>query len=196
MDKFKEAFDSLVATYGEKEVLDAVKELELTAEKEIPARFVAILNPDRLLKTVNSLEASLYDIDEVGRGREAAYHDRAGLKREAENLETARKLTEANAMMMNVRNLTDKTAVGTVIKEDGSKVDMSLNNGEQRDAFRRLSSAKERKRLAEVNGELAYTDVELAQTKDRWERTMAQYEAVKAIANVQAALLTFLSGRK
>lgn len=184
----KQAVLALLQTYTQAELQDAAQQLlgKLESPRQIPAELTKVLAPQVLHDTLYQLDASVDDFIAKGLERETAYQNKGDLIKRKYHLENEIKLIEADALINNV------SADGKTGKVNG--VEMKLNNGEQRDAFRRLSSADKRKELAEVEGELAKLDQEAFKAKDAWETVKEAAESVRRKALVQANLLQFLAG--
>ncbi|MPM81105.1 hypothetical protein SDC9_128157 [bioreactor metagenome] len=156
--------------------------------KAIPAEYIPVLHPSKLEETVNQLDKVLSHVVTTGHARTEAYSNKAELIRKKTNYESAIKLTEADAFMGTQGEGKDQHGYVRDKK-------IFLNNDANRDAFRRASSASERTELANVNADIGYIDTQYAQANDAWQAAVESANIVKVKANLQSALLNFLSGR-
>lgn len=188
MNDVHEQLGHLVTLYGPDKVKAAAQKLLDVSTQTMPAEYIPVLSPQ-------ALEATLKELAFVGENLQAAVQHRmavdgnkAELIEQKTQLETAVKLTEAEAFM---------NAAGEGKEQYGLIGDKKilLNNEANRDAYRRSYSAKERKHLAEICGELNAIDVDLARANDTLQATAARANSIKAKAHLQAALLNFLAGR-
>jgi hypothetical protein len=175
----------LVGKYGKEEVTAAAEKLLACQAKQVPTDYIKVLAPDQIHATVSQLDAAVEDLDNAGRKSQESYGERGELLRQKAQLETAIELTEAEALM-GVKG----TGKNQYVEWNGEKVE--LTNDKLRDAYRRAMSAENRKKLAEVEGDLQALEVEKFKAKDNWEMTKEAVDAVKAKAHVQAGLLNFL----
>jgi hypothetical protein len=189
MDLLKQQFKTMVEEFGEAEVMKEAEELKKGIAQRVPYSFINVLNPDVIARTIEQLDAGIQDLIEAGRHREAEYAEKSALMREMTQMETAKKLTEANALMR-----IENDGKDYVWREnpDGTRFKQYLTNDKMRDAYRRLASEKERTELAKLNGEIGAIDVNLARARDNWEKVKAVTDLVKSRAAVQSALLEFL----
>ena len=188
MEDIRKQFEGLVAAYGPEKVKAMARELLQSQGRPIPAEHLPIISSDMLEKTMYQLDSALNNIQEAGAKKEATYQQKAELVRQKTMQETAIKLAEADAFMRIEGEGRDQ-----FVMEGSRKI--SLNNDAARDAFRRRSSADERRDLAEVNSAINHIDIELSQAGDMWFTAKEAAESVRCKASLQAALLNFLTGR-
>lgn len=188
MEDIRKQFDDLVAVYGPEKVKALAKEFLEVQSRPIPAEHIPIIASGLLEKTLHQLDRALNDVVVAGRNKEAVYQNKADLVKQRTEMETTIKLTEAGAFM-----LIEGIGKDQYVTVNGQKV--PLTNDAMRDAYRRQASAEERKQLASLMGELNCIDVELSKAGDAWFTAKEAVETIRAKANLQAALLTFLSGR-
>jgi hypothetical protein len=182
----KQAVSDLVQTYGAEKVKAAADALLGTAARQIPAEHFRVIAPAILADTVQQLDASVDDILKLGDKREAAYANKGELLREKYQLENKIQLEESQAIMEGL------AADGKTVK--WNDVVYPFSNDLTRDAFRRTVSSESRKRLAEVEGELAALEVQASIARDAWEKAVQASESIRSKAHVQARLLHYLAG--
>ncbi|GKU79331.1 hypothetical protein [Paenibacillus sp. L3-i20] len=180
------AVKDVLAAYSEDEVKLAVAATIGPAARAIPAEHYRVLAPTILADTVNQLDASVDDILNKGDAREEAYGNKGELLKERYQLENKIKLEESDAIMNG-------------LKPDGKSVEWNsvtypFSNDMARDAFRRTVSSASRKRLAEVEGELAALEVQVSIARDGWDKAVQASDSVRSKAFVQGRLLQFLAG--
>ena len=188
MEDIRKQFDGLVAAYGPEKVKALARELLQVQGRPIPAEHIPVISADMLEKTVRQLDRALNDVQTAGARKEAAYQNKADLFRQQTSMETEVKLAEADAFMRIEGEGRDQ-----YVMEGSRKV--PLNNDAARDAFRRRSSAGERRQLADLNAQINAIDVGIATAGDAWFTAKEAVESIRAKANLQAALLNFLAGR-
>ncbi|WP_138751089.1 hypothetical protein [Paenibacillus sinopodophylli] len=186
MTDAKQAVQDLTVIYGAEQVKAAASALLGAAARQIPAEHFRVIGAQILADTVAQLDASVDDILNKGDQREAAYGNKADLLKERYTLENQIKLEESTAIMEG-------------LKPDGKSVEWNsvtypFSNDMARDAFRRTVSSESRKRLAEVEGELAALEVTASIARDGWEKAVQASDSVRAKAFVQARLLQYLAG--
>ena len=171
------------------EYMTRTEELEQYKRKprQIPAEFSRIIAPERLDEVMVDLQVSINELITKGEAKEAAYGPKPDLLRQKAQLETAVKLTEAEAM-----GKIQGEGKSQYVVIAGEK--MFLTNDQTRDAYRRTASKAEREALATVNGELGAQDVAIFRATDGWYTAKEAADKVQAKANLQAALLNFLAG--
>lgn len=164
---------------------DTQKAIE-AAGRPIPAEHFRVISPVILADTVTQLDASVDDLLRLGDAREAAYSNKSELLREKYQLENSIQLAESEAIMEGLG------ADGKSVEWNGTKYPFS--NDLTRDAFRRTVSSELRKRLAQVEGDLAALDVQASIARDAWEKAIHASESIRSKAHVQARLLQYLAG--
>ncbi|MEK4879368.1 hypothetical protein [Paenibacillus sp. FSL R5-0908] len=186
-DKLKQSLDALKATYGHDELKTAAEALlgHLTVTRQLPAEYSRLLSPEALEQTAYTLDASIDDILATGQNKESAYGNKGDLLKEKWDLENRIKAEEAAAIMNGGEDPKFITWEG---------VKYPFNNDTSRDAFRRTVSKESRKRLAEVEGQLAALDIESYKAKDAWEIAVQNASQVRIRGELQARLLAFLAG--
>lgn len=155
--------------------------------REMPAELYHILSPAAVIDTKQQLDACVSDLLEKGSKREQAYDGKKALIGRKYMLETAIQLKESEAFM---NNMDENGKTG--ILPNGSQ--FPLNNDTNRDIFRKLHSAVERKQLGEVEAELKTIEIDAMQARDSYETAVSNAEIVKSKAFLQANLLRFISG--
>jgi len=161
---------------------------ELTKPRQIPAEFLQILNPNEIAATVDQLDAAVQAVVEKGGAKEAAYQEKPHLLRRRTQLETDVKITEAGALMK-----VEGEGRNQYVVIAGTKT--YLSNDQARDAYRRMESKAQREELAQVNGEINALDIGIQKATDAWYTAKEAADSIRAKANLQAALLTFLANR-
>jgi hypothetical protein len=165
--------NELIKQNGSEAVEDAIKQLiGKSMLRPKAAEYSKLLSPEALETTLARLEAGVSDIMVHAKNVDAAYGDKPALAKRSRELETEIKICEAGAMM----------------KDEAA----ALKNSEQRDAYRRKASEKLRQEEATVQGQIAYIDAAVAKAKENREATIQIVESVRAIAHVQAELLSYL----
>lgn len=189
-----EAVDHMVQRWG-RTLEDTLREhfivmdnLEKAKAKGIPAEFLQVLNPNEIAATIDQLDAAVQAVVEKGEAKEAAYQEKPQLLRRRTQLETDVKITEAGALMKVQGSGRDQYVVIS-----GEKT--YLGNDQARDAYRRMSSKEQREELARINGEVAALDADLQKATDSWYTAKEAADSIRAKANLQAALLSFLAHR-
>lgn len=186
MNDAKQAVQDLTAVYGAEQVKAAAAAILGQSARQIPAEHFRVISAQILADTVTQLDASVDDILNKGDQREAAYGNKGELLKERWQLENKIKLEESQAIMDGL------APDGKVVEWNGTKYPFS--NDMARDAFRRTVSSESRKRLAEVEGELAALEVQASMARDGWEKAVQASDSVRAKAFVQARLLQYLAG--
>jgi len=154
------------------------------------------MNKDCLQTGVVSLESIKYIADRLdvvigdflkeGENIDKAYKDKADLVKRREQLLTSIKLDESTALM-------EIEGEGKTQFVYIKGVKTFLPNETARDAYRRSVTGTERTLLANISGEIASIDCEIARAKDRYKVAADAADSLKATAAVQAALLNFYS---
>ena len=153
----------------------------------IPATASPLVSEENLFATMQQLDAAIADILEAGAAKEATYQDKAALMRRIRELDTEIQLVEAGAVM-NVEGV-GKEAFG--ILPSGKRV--SLTNDAARDAFRRSFSADLRTEQTQAQSRVNQLDVDLAKANDGYTAKQEAFSGIRAKANLQAAILTYLT---
>ena len=146
---------------------------------DVPHQWQQILSPAEVMGVFDGMDIEVNNLEVAAEEVDSLYTDRAHLARQASQLETAVQLDEATAIM-NANN-------------DGTFA--ALKNDTLRDAFRRQASAENRKKLAEVQGDLASIESKLAGAKETQRAVEARLNAQRSKAALMAALFNFLGGR-
>lgn len=188
MNDIQQQFDNLVTLYGPEKVRAAARKLVEASARRVPAEYIQVLAPAALEDTAKHLSFVDQDIEKAIKHRVSVDSNKAELVQQKSEIETAVKLTEAEAFM---------NAEGEGKEQYGLIGDKKilLNNEANRDAYRRSYSSAERKELAEICGEINAIDVDLVRASDVLSALAARSRAIEAKANLQAALFNFLSGR-
>jgi hypothetical protein len=185
----KQDLENLMQIYGPDKVKAAAQQLFAAAQRPIPAEHFRLLHPDALADTVNRLDTAVDEVISASQNRGFVYGNKSALVSEHTKLETAVKLSEAEAFMNSERD--GKEQYGVI---DGKKI--ILNNDTNRDAYRRAYSANDRRTLASITGQIAAIDVELSQANDAFQAAAKAADTLAAKARLQAALLNYLAGRE
>lgn len=173
----------LMEKYGTEAVVAAVKQL---TQKAIPKENRPIIDDDKLQATVYQLDTAIADILEAGTTLEATYQNKAELMKQARQLDTEIQLTEANAVM-EIQGI-GKDAFVVV---GGKKV--AITNDTSRDAYRRTTSQDIRKKQATIEAEITRLDISLMRARDNYNAKLEAFQGVRVKANLQAAMLNYLS---
>lgn len=183
----KEALEKLQELYGPAALSEGISILLGTAvTRPIPVEHFRVIGASMLVETKQQLDASVDDILKLGDRREAAYGNKGALLKERYQLENRIQLEESQAIMEGL------SGDGKTVK--WNDVTYPFSNDLTRDAFRRTVSSESRKRLAEVEGELAALEVQASIARDAWEKAVQASESVRSKAHVQARLLQYLAG--
>lgn len=177
-------FLELVQTYGAEAVLSGAK--HLLEGKRVEPEYLRTINANNIDITFQQLDKSLQVVLDGGEEQQDLYKNRGALLHEKILLETDVKLTEANAIMQIQGSGKDQYVL------DGENK-IPLTNETARDAYRRKASAVPRQRLATVEAELAKIDSDIWKSKDAWNAVKETLDTLRAKANLQTALLYFLS---
>lgn len=163
--------------------MDNLKEV-----KRIPAEFIPVIAANKIADTIAELNAGIDDILKVGQAKEAAYANKKELIKQKLELDTEIKLAESDAIM-EIRG----EARSQYVMIEGEKV--MLGNDQARDAYRRMASKDLRRQLAQIEGQIAAIDVDIAKANDNWYSSKDANDNIRAKARVQSSLLEFLSNR-
>lgn len=144
-----------------------------------------LTTPEKIHFVNNLVDATLQDVSDLEDKVEAAYGERAALKKAVVKLDDEIKLLEATAFM-NMKG-------DNLVEIDGKTV--KLNNGEMRDMYRRYVSMDLRKVRAEKEADLAEIESKIALLKDKWDMVKSSANLVEARAWAQGNLLKFLSSK-
>nr|WP_092074978.1 hypothetical protein [Dendrosporobacter quercicolus]NSL49609.1 hypothetical protein [Dendrosporobacter quercicolus DSM 1736]SDN24792.1 hypothetical protein SAMN04488502_11565 [Dendrosporobacter quercicolus] len=187
MNDIQQQFDSLVTLYGPERVRAAARKLLEISTQRVPAEYIQVLAPEALEDTTRQISFAYKELCNAINHRIAVDQTKGELLQQKIQLESAVKLTEAEAFM---------NAQGEGKEQYGMIGDKKilLNNEANRDAYRRAYSAADRQVLAETSGEIAAIDVDLARASDVLTASSARVHAIAAKSNLQAALFNFLSG--
>lgn len=151
----------------------------LLSVPDVPHQWQQILSPADVMGTIDGMEIEAENLEEAAQYTDDLYTTRSKIAKQVSQLETAVQLDEATAIM-NANN-------------DGTFA--ALKNDTLRDAFRRQASAENRKKLAEVQGDLASIESKLAGAKETQRAVEARLNAQRSKAALMAALFNFLGGR-
>lgn len=188
MEQAQKQLEEIIKTHGHEATVAAAAKVLQAVSYQPPADVVGIIGPNMLTETADRLDQAVVDIVERGQAKEEAYGDKRGLLLEVFKLREDVKLTEAQAFMEVEGEGRNQYAV-----LDGKQV--PLNNDVQRDAYRRAVSKDVRTRLAKAEGELNALEIDIAEATDSWYTAKEVADLTKNRANLQAALLHFLSLR-
>lgn len=187
-EKTTQYLDSLVKECGADTVVEAV---EAITKKSVPRINTPVVTDDQLINTINQLDVAVSDILEAGKKNEETYQQKAELARRARQLETSIQLTESEAICTIIGS--GKDAYGIYTYEDGRSVKVACNNDTQRDAFRRMFSADDRRELAQVESEIRAIEVAQFKAKDDYDAKKEALSCIRVKAQLQAAALNFLA---
>lgn len=165
--------------------------VEQKVSQSVPRINTPVVTDEQLINTISQLDAAVSDILEAGKRNEETYQEKAELVRRARQLETSIQLTEAEAICTIVGS--GKDAYGIYTYEDGSSVKVSCSNDTQRDAFRRMFSADDRRELAKVEAEIKAIEVAQFKAKDDYDAKKEALSCIRVKAQLQAAALNFLA---
>lgn len=160
------------------------KQLNLKANRQLPVQFLGVLEPQKIYRVMEGLDASISDIMQLGKELEAAYANRAELIRQKMEINDEIKLVESEAIM-NIRG----DARSQYVLIGNEKV--ALSNEQARDAYRRLSSKEQRIRLTPVEAQLEYIDAEISRIKDKQSTIREANENLRAKAYAVAAVFNY-----
>lgn len=184
----KEELQKLIKQYGTEAVVKAAAE---AANQHVPRINTPVVTDDQLINTINQLDVAVSDILEAGKKNEETYQQKAELARRARQLETSIQLTESEAICTIIGS--GKDAYGIYTYEDGRSVKVACNNDTQRDAFRRMFSADDRRELAQVESEIRAIEVAQFKAKDDYDAKKEALSCIRVKAQLQAAALNFLA---
>lgn len=187
-EKTVKYLESLVKECGADTVVEAV---ETITKKSVPRINTPVVTDEQLVNTISQLDASVSDILEAGKRNEETYQKKAELVRRARQLETSIQLTESEAICTIIG--TGKDAYGIYTYPDGKSVSVSCTNDTQRDAFRRMFSADDRKELAQVEADIRAIEVAQFKAKDDYDAKKEALSCIRVKAQLQAAALTYLA---
>lgn len=165
--------------------------VEQKVNQSVPRINTPVVTDEQLINTISQLDAAVSDILEAGKRNEETYQEKAELVRRARQLETSIQLTESEAICTIIGS--GKDAYGIWTDEHGNSVKVSCTNDTQRDAFRRMFSAADRKELASVEAEIKAIEVAQFKAKDDYDAKKEALSCIRAKAQLQAAALNFLA---
>lgn len=181
-------FERLVEEVSVEKVVEC---MYAATHKHVPRIETPVVTDEQIISTISQLEASVADILEAGRKNEETYRNKAELVKRARQLETSIQLTESEAICTIIG--TGKDAYGIYTYPDGKSVNVSCTNDTQRDAFRRMFSADDRKELAQVEAEIKAIEVAQFKAKDDYDAKKEALSCIRAKAQLQASALTYLA---
>lgn len=184
----KADFNKLVDEVGPVKAIEAMYE---ETHKHIPRIYTPVVNDDQLINTIAQLDAAVSDILEAGKIVEESFQDKMEYVGIARQLETLIQLTESEAICTIVGS--GKDAYGIWTDEAGQSVKVACNNDTQRDAFRRMFSAKDRKEQAKVEARVKELDILYLKAKENYNAKVEALSCIRAKAQLQAAALTYLA---
>lgn len=171
-------------------LLEAAKTFERANYKPqgMPVEYLAVLSPESLLHTIDQINAVAGEVLAKGAARQSVYADRRDLVKRSAELETEIKLVEADSFM-------EIQGVGKdqFVEIGGKKT--PLTNDTARDAYRRMTSRKQREEKAKIDGNINALEIDYRKANDDYEAAVEMSKLITAKAHVQASLLTFLSTR-
>jgi len=185
-NKIEEQLQNLIAVYGPEKVKHFASQLLEAKKKDLSSEYTSLITLNAIQQTLDQLDICSHDVVEKSGAQKDVFQKKSPLLKRKFELETAVKLTEADAFM-----LIDSS--GKFVVVNGQQI--PLSNDVMRDAYRRQASKEQRKELATVNGDLASIDVDMQQAKDALYGAKDALESAKAKAGLQAALLLFLANR-
>lgn len=187
----KDTLTALVNEFGTESVQAAADAMghKVALLPAVPKDCTPVIAVDKLLQTVDQLDASVSDIIEKATGREKVYGDKVALLRQRRELETQIELKESEAFMQ-IRG----EARSQYVMQGTEKI--MLTNEESRKAYAKMAAADERRKLSEVEGELVQIEQKAFWAKDEYEAAVYAGNQVQAKAYVQAGLLNMLAGRR
>lgn len=147
--------------------------------------YLHIINPEMIKATMDELQSLKLKIEQSVQARSEAYTNKAELMKKKTELETAIKLTEAEAFMNT--EFVGKDQFGTI---DERRI--TLNNEANRNTYRRMASKMERMELGAVMADLAVIEVNFSKADNEWQAAIEQLAAVKARAAIQSKLLSMV----
>lgn len=153
-------------------------------------QYLPIISADRLKETLDELQRTQTELAAAAQRRWESYQNKASLMKQKTELETAIKLTEAEAFMEHTEG-EGKEQRGII---GDNKI--LLNNEDNRAAFRRMSSADDRRQLGSVLADLNHIDVEYAHADTAWQEAIEVAAIIKARAALQAKLLGIVGGSR
>lgn len=187
-EKTTQYLESLVKECGADTVVEAV---EAITKKSVPRINTPVVTDEQLNNTISQLDVAVTDILKAGKRNEETYQQKAELVRRARQLETSIQLTESEAIC-GIKG-TGKDAYGIYDYPDGRSVTVACTNDTQRDAFRRMFSAEDRKELAQVEAEIKAIEVAQFKAKDDYDAKKEALSCIRVKAQLQAAALNFLA---
>ncbi len=170
------------------EFMNRMEALQAAKAKPVPAEFTAIISPQALEQTIDQLELTGAELVQKGQAKEAASTGKGDLLKKKRTLETAIKLTEAEAIMK-----IEGSGKDAFVTVNGQR--QNVGTEQMKDAYRRNISGSLRRELAEVESDIMAMEAGALQASDGWYTVKEASENVRAKAAVQAALLNFLTPR-
>jgi hypothetical protein len=180
----KAVLAGLIEQNGEATVEAAVAELLKRERKQLPLEAHGAMTPQSIVSLIAALDTTVGDLLVAGQKVAEAYSSKAELSKRFREIENEIKITEATALM----ETDGKTAV-----VNGKTV--ALNNGEQRDAYRRLSTKDLRNERAVIEGDIARIDVLIQKANTEYNTIRDAGAKIEAKANIYAGLLHWDSKR-
>lgn len=153
----------------------------------IPKELEAIIGTDVLARTMENLDRAMNQIVISASSKNEVYRNKSELMKKKTELETAIKLKEAEAFMETVGE--GKEQRGVIDNKT-----ILLNNDANRDTYRRMASANERRELSIVMGELNAIDTDIARSNTEFQKYVELANTIRAKSMVQSSLLNYLGG--
>ncbi len=153
----------------------------------IPRELEAIIGTDVLARTMENLDRTINQIVISASSKNEVYRNKSELMKKKTELETAIKLKEAEAFMETVGE--GKEQRGVIDNKT-----ILLNNDANRDAYRRMASANERRELSIVMSELNAIDTDIARSNTEFQKYVELANTIRAKSMVQSSLLNYLGG--
>lgn len=153
----------------------------------IPRELEAIIGTDVLARTMENLDRTINQIVISASSKNEVYRNKSELMKKKTELETAIKLKEAEAFMETMGE--GKEQRGVIDNKT-----ILLNNDANRDAYRRMASANERRELSIVMAELNAIDTDIARSNTEFQKYVELANTIRAKSMVQSSLLNYLGG--
>jgi len=185
----------LTATVEEMKPLEMVltvspqlADLQKRRPLDIPAEWVHLVSPEQLADTINQLNGTGQGLVEAGNAKALASSGKGNLLKQKRQLETAIKLTEAEALMK-IKG-TGKDATGEL-----NGVVFPCGTEQLKDAFRRNASKVQRQELADVEGDIMKLEGDAISKTDDWNTAKEAAENARARAFLQGHILAYMAPR-
>jgi hypothetical protein len=155
-------------------------------KKTDAASYCNILTPEEVEKTFKQIDAGIADSLQAGKAKDQAYANRSELLKRQTVIKTDIDVSESDAFMK-----AGFDGKNTVVVING--IPVPLTNKENRDLYFQSITAAKRQELAQVEGEIASINSNIAKSGDECIRIEQVNQSIRAKAELQAAMFRYLA---